>query len=62
MCVGEECKREDNIKIDLREKGCQNSVWIEVAQEYVHVNKIYKLILEKRNMRFGVRIEMAQEI
>jgi hypothetical protein len=26
------------------------------------VNKIYKLILEKRNMRFGVRIEMAQEI
>ena len=45
--MGEGCEWEDNIKIDLREKGCQNSVWIEVAQEYVHVNKIYKLILEK---------------
>jgi hypothetical protein len=56
------CEREDNIKIDLREKVYQNSVWIEVAQEYVHVNKIYKLILGKQNMRFGVRIEMAQEV
>jgi hypothetical protein len=26
------------------------------------VNKIYKLILGKQNMRFGVRIEMAQEV
>jgi len=55
---------EDNIKIDLREKGCQNSVWIEMAQEYVRTceQNIYKLILEKQNIRFVVRIEMAQEV
>jgi hypothetical protein len=42
--VGEGCEWEDNIKTDLRDKGCQNS---EVTQEYVHVTKMYKLILQE---------------
>ena len=50
-CVGDGRDWDDNIKIDLREKECRNSVWIEVAQEYVRVTKIYKLILEKKDAK-----------
>ena len=41
-CVGDGHVGEDNIKIDLRERGYQSGICTEVAQEHVHATITYK--------------------